>query len=445
MRALAVGCMVLYHAFFLLPITRSWAYPWLLRFDVSVQVFFVLSGFLIYGPYGRAHLRGTPAPTLGRYALRRFARIYPAYWLTLGTMAVLGWVRFSDGAEALQHATLTQSWFPREDTHFVFSAGLGQAWTLVVEVAFYAFVPIWAWAMRSLAAAGRVAPFHQEVLGVGVLLAVGAVSAALVADHALPSQFAILPAHLTSLGWGMLLALMVARRQQRQQERAPGGPEPDWVTAPGGSVSLDVSADLAEALPRRSRLAAVLRRSATEVSWLVAWLVLALGCLRLDEVSAEAGHVRLQHAVNATAAALLVTPVVLGAPGRGWVRRLLTWRPVVFVGVVSYGVYLWHLDLFIDLPGPWRDAPTGPALLGMAAKIGIALLAGVASWFLLEQPLMRWADRRTRGAPDTTPAELTPAPTPTPTSTVAPGPTSPALGGDPAPRPGVALGTGTEP
>lgn len=408
LRALAVGCMVAFHAIFLLQVTWSWAHPWLLRFDMSVEVFFMLSGFLIYGPYSRAHIRGTAPPGLGRYALRRVVRIYPAYWVAVGTMLALGWVRFGDGAELLQHLTLTQGYFPRESSHFVFSSGLGQAWTLVVEVSFYAFVPLWAWAMRRLAVAGRVDPFRQEVAGALMLFAAGLGAATIVAARPLPVPFGVLPTHLTSLSWGMLLAVVATRRSRPSSDR--GDPEPAWVAAEGDVTHVSVSPELADVIdaaptppsprpPAQRRWPAVpgwLRRSTTEVSWLAAWGVMALGCLRLDELSAEPGHVRLVQVVNFAAGVLLVTPVLLGAPGRGWVRWLLTWRPVVFLGVASYGVYLWHLDVFVDLPGPWEPEPTGPALAGMAAKAVVALAAGVASFYLLERPLMRWADRRTR-------------------------------------------------
>jgi peptidoglycan/LPS O-acetylase OafA/YrhL len=323
-------------------------------------------------------------------------------------MAVLGWVRFGDGAEALQHLTLTQGYFPRDGSHFVFSSGLGQAWTLVVEVSFYAFVPGWAWTMRRLAVAGRVDPFRQEVAGALMLFAAGVGAATIVAARPLPVPFGVLPTHLTSLSWGMLLAV-VATRLPRGTRRSD--PEPAWVAAEGDVTHLSVSPGLAEVIgaapapaPPRRRIGVPevpgwLRRSATEVSWLAAWGVMLLGCLRLDELSAEPGHVRLVQVVNFAAGVLLVTPVLLGAPGRGWVRWLLTWRPVVFLGVVSYGVYLWHLDVFVDLPGPWEPEPVGPGLAGMLAKAAVALAAGVTSFYLLERPLMRWADRRTRRVP----------------------------------------------
>jgi len=409
LRAMAVLCMVAYHGFFLAPVTWPWSYPWLLRFDVSVQVFFMLSGFLIYGPYTWAHLRGTRPPALGRYLLRRAARVYPAYWAAVGAMALLGWVHFADGAQVLQHLTLTQGYFPREGAHLVYTPGLGQAWTLVVEVSFYAFVPAWAWAMRRLAAAGRVEPFRQEVAGALMLFAAGVGAGTIVAARTLPIPFAVLPPHLTSLSWGMLLAVLATRLPGRAPALAPApAAEPAWVTTAGDVAHVSISPELAEVVDTatdrpRPDVRERLRGSATELSWLAAWAVLALGCLRLDELSDDPGHLLVLQVVNVTAGALLVTPVMLGAPGRGWVQGLLTWRPLVFLGVVSFGIYLWHLDVLVDLPGTWAAAPSGAALTGMAVKVVVATAAGVASFYLLERPLMRAAahltDRFRRAEP----------------------------------------------
>src|SRR4051794_25264744 len=52
---------------------------------LGVQLFFVLSGFLIFRPFVAAALDGARrAPRLSRYAIRRAARILPGYWLALG-------------------------------------------------------------------------------------------------------------------------------------------------------------------------------------------------------------------------------------------------------------------------------------------------------------------------------------------------------------------------
>src|SRR6478736_1269037 len=54
------------------------------EFRVAVGLFFVLSGFLLARPWIAAARGERPMPSLGRFALRRIARVVPAYWLALG-------------------------------------------------------------------------------------------------------------------------------------------------------------------------------------------------------------------------------------------------------------------------------------------------------------------------------------------------------------------------
>ena len=71
---------------------------------VGVSVFFVLSGFLLYRPFVAGPVK------LRSFALRRVARIYPAYWFALVPMALLDWRGFSSAP--LAFITLTQNYVP---------------------------------------------------------------------------------------------------------------------------------------------------------------------------------------------------------------------------------------------------------------------------------------------------------------------------------------------
>src|SRR3954453_446323 len=115
------------------------------RLDAGVAVFFVISGCLLYRPFARARLTGVAAPATGPYAWRRFLRIVPAYWVALTLITLLfgtsgevfGWpgsAYFFGVGQAYSADT--------------FGGGLTQAWSLTVEVAFYAFLPLWAFGMR---------------------------------------------------------------------------------------------------------------------------------------------------------------------------------------------------------------------------------------------------------------------------------------------------------
>ena len=143
-------------------------------------------------------------------------------------------------------------------------------------------------------------------------------------------------------------------------------------------------------LPRRPRV------PTTEWCWLAAWGLLAVASTRLVAVTDDPADLLVHQAVNRLAAVLLVTPVVLGAAGVGLVARVLTWRPIVVLGLLSYGAYLWHLDVLVDLPGPWVAHPFGPAVGGMLVKLAAAVALGAVSYAVVEQPFMRGAARAVR-------------------------------------------------
>ncbi|BBZ46452.1 acyltransferase family protein [Mycobacterium parmense] len=91
----------------------------------------------------------------------------------------------------------------------------------------------------------------------------------------------------------------------------------------------------------------------------------------------------------AIASVLVVAPVALEQ--RGAVARLLAARPLVWLGTVSYGVYLWHWPIFLALNGE-HTGWTGLQLF--AARCGATLVVAVASWWLIEQPIRRWRPAR---------------------------------------------------
>jgi peptidoglycan/LPS O-acetylase OafA/YrhL len=103
--------------------------------------------------------------------------------------------------------------------------------------------------------------------------------------------------------------------------------------------------------------------------------------------------------VNATLAVLADVPAGLGfalvvaaaVAGGGGAIRWMSVRPLAWVGLVSYGVYMWHVPLLlfarrIDvIPAAYL-----PRLLFILVPV---LLVAAASWYLVERPLIAWAGR----------------------------------------------------
>ncbi len=115
---------------------------------LGVDIFFVLSGFLLSMPWHRAAVEGRSSPNLVRYAIRRFLRIVPPYWFMLLVMlllmsnATIPWdaVGSPEGVKAIiTHVFFVQYLFP--STSGGFAAVNGSVWTLTIEMLFYVTLP----------------------------------------------------------------------------------------------------------------------------------------------------------------------------------------------------------------------------------------------------------------------------------------------------------------
>jgi peptidoglycan/LPS O-acetylase OafA/YrhL len=86
----------------------------------------------------------------------------------------------------------------------------------------------------------------------------------------------------------------------------------------------------------------------------------------------------------------LGTVLILACSREGlWTYRLMAWRPVVQVGVMSYGFYLWHQPLFAYLLAYLRHAQLGAEVPGWQFGLAGVLAYGLAvlSYWFIEQPL----------------------------------------------------------
>ena len=115
--------------------------------NVGVAVFFLLSGFLLYRPFAQARFEGRRRPATLLYAQRRALRIVPAYWVALVCVVLLVG-RSGESATASPVFTpegiITYFGFLQIYDSNTLLGGISAAWTLCVEVTFYALLPLWA-------------------------------------------------------------------------------------------------------------------------------------------------------------------------------------------------------------------------------------------------------------------------------------------------------------
>jgi peptidoglycan/LPS O-acetylase OafA/YrhL len=350
------------------------------RMDGGVAVFFVLSGFLLYRPFIVAHLGERPRPAAGPYLWRRFLRIYPAYWLVLTVVVYV----FQDNDIAN-----VKTFFLFYSLLNIYSIGhvfgpLLQSWTLSTEVAFYVLVPIWALVVvhRSGADPGR--RLRRELIGIATLVVLSAAWKAFVlsaglSDARIGQLKTWLPWWLDLFAIGMLMAV--------------------------GSVAVR---DLGRRTPLRLDTP-----WAPAICWTLAlasfWIVSAGAGLPHTTPAIEHHLLWGQHYLYGLTAAFLVLPAVFGPQGRdsSLIRRFLTTRVMVYLGVISYGIYLWHepwierylswagLETFTvynsDIPFVWHTSRyvSVPFFTLLLAVLALTIASATVSWFTVEKPILR--------------------------------------------------------
>jgi peptidoglycan/LPS O-acetylase OafA/YrhL len=229
-------------------------------------------------------------------------------------------------------------------------------------------LPAYALLMRKLAADREPdARLRMELLGAAALIVVSVVWRAFVFYAGVLPAIAQhwLPGYLDVFGIGMAVAAVHA-----------------WSTQTGGRVAV------CEWAGRHADVCLVLAVGS--------FLVVTLG-LDLPRKIIEIGGLDA-YARNfffTLTALFMLLPAVFGPQDVSLFRRFVRWQPVAFVGIVSYGVYLWHND-FLEQARSWNHYPLFNGNYAMLFTIAFAwsVLVASVSYFLVEQPILRLKDRR---------------------------------------------------
>ncbi|MEO6989845.1 MAG: acyltransferase family protein, partial [Aquihabitans sp.] len=255
-------------------------------------------------------------------------------------------------------------------------AGLPQAWSLNTELTFYLFLPVWATALRHVGRS-RQNVLRAQYVGC-VVLYLGALGfRAWLRWDGRDLGYTWLPAHFDAFALGMAMAVASAAGAAR---RSAGDKRWRADGAPG------VIGQLAD------RPALALGGAVFAYGGVVA-LDMPIG-FDSPTVVQEVAHQVLFGLV----ALLVVLPGAFG-DARGWWRRLLASRPLHGLGVVSYGLYLWHITTLYEIDRRWwPEGPTASASvvttlwLALWATVAATLVA-LASWWVVERPLVEQARR----------------------------------------------------
>lgn len=331
---------------------------------LGVEVFFVLSGYLLASVLLEEHRR-TGAIDTWRYAVRRARRIAPPVAALLAALVVLGPVVAPDAAHRLAGDVaasvvgLTNWHLIAGDSSYFELAGrpssVRHLWSVAVEVQFYALCPF---------LVAGIARLRRRRLAVAALAGGVVASAAVMAVlHRAgdPSRaYYGTDARIGALLTGVLLAVLLAARPA-------AGDRTGWRC----------------------------RRAEQRVDRLGAAALAALGLLFL--VADDRARLSYPGAFLAAQAATVL--VIVAVRRAGPAASALRIEPLRWLGIRSFGIYLWHWPLVV-LFRPGVDvswSPTATALI----TVGLAVLLGSLSYGLAERPQLRRGRATTRrGGPE---------------------------------------------
>jgi len=344
-RALAMATVLVYHANFG-PMPGSW---------VALQIFFVLSGFLIttmLASEARRHGR----ISLTRFYSRRAVRLLPPLLLAVTLVTIYAsFVHVYESSQRVWGDSLAALFYYADYRsalgHAPFLGFFAPTWSLSVEEQFYI---VWAVLLAVAVSRGRRRMAYGMAAAGMVLSAVDRTWLSLAAPHfteavAARTYYAF-DTRADALFFGCLLGLMAADGYFQRL--------PLWV-------------------PR------VLTAAAATAAVVLVWVLFKVPVWSL------ATMVWWQPATT-VASAVLIMYFVLCPHSLG--TRFVGLGVFVFLGELSYTVYLLHFGVYLALePGQrgthWSFWPT--ELLRLAIILGLA----TASWFAIERPLARWRAR----------------------------------------------------
>jgi peptidoglycan/LPS O-acetylase OafA/YrhL len=359
-RAAAVTSVLLYHLFIAHFFTAGY---------LGVDIFFVLSGFLITTLLLREHDRDGKV-ALGRFYGRRALRLFPALAAVMAFAAILALLSLR---EPLAHQTLTGlPWIALYVGNWARATGaaslglMAHAWSLAVEEQFYILWPAALLAILRI----KVRRERTALFLLAVALAETAYRETLFHHGYSVSRLAFgLDTHSDGLLVGCALAFWMASGQARTV-----GPMYSRVAASLGCVAI---------------IAMVLTGNAqTSFQYEYPLTALATGAILWN---------------------LLTYPLRALAAG-------LRSRPALWLGRRSYGLYLWSYPIFYGLP--WPHSMSTP--VRDISEIAASLVVCGLSYRFIEQPFLRLKDRRLSSTPrrsDDGPTHSVQPVVPTPTTT----------------------------
>jgi peptidoglycan/LPS O-acetylase OafA/YrhL len=375
LRAMAAIAIIIGHAWFFTDgfggFTTSLPNRLVVRWDGVVAIFFMLSAFLLYRPMIANRAGGPAPPTTSAYAWRRFLRLYPAYWVALTILAIFPglWGAFSHNWWAFYSLT---DFLDVNHLHSVcpageeFRCGLPQSWTLGIDLTFYVILPLYLLMTAMLTRGRGVLAWLRIELAVAATLSVAS------------------------------LALGGAPFDLRQQAwfRYSFAGNFYWFGIGLAVAVVSVYYSNRRAWPRPLRFIA----DHPGLCWLGGFGVYMVTVLLFSDApfvfSFNNSEYLWMNIIQGLGGLLFFLPAVFGNPNRGLPARILGHPVMMWIGVISYGLLLWHGTVAVMLGSLFGSGEGFWTVL--IAELVIAVPMACLSYYFVERPLMKLKYRSPR-------------------------------------------------
>lgn len=344
LRALAVGLVIVYH---LRPTALVGGF-------IGVDVFFVVSGFLIIGSLVREAAKRASISVLAFYA-RRVRRLFPAsaavlIAVAIGTILLLPQSRWQAVSSDVLFSLLeVQNW--HQALSAVSYAGATQEvsplqhfWSLAVEEQFYLAVPFFLLGIVVVARRVKQPSARFVIAALTVVTGVSFVYSVYLSDHEHTIAYFATTTRIWEIALGGLAALMPPIVENSAR----------WAAG-------------------------------------TSWLGLAAVVVPAFFVTTEMPFPGSVAAIPAFGTAMMLRAGLAARAVRWSASSLWSARPIVFVGDVSYSLYLWHWPVVVFAVAMLDRAPRISEAVGLAA---LSLLLATASYRWIEHPFRNHSPQR---------------------------------------------------
>lgn len=364
-------------------LTGAWR-PFYLFFNLGafgVAIFFLLSGFLLSGPFWQAFDAGRPMPSLRTYALRRAARIVPGYYAALTVSVILATVCFGTALSPTIIGRYVAGLLFISEFHWLtlFPVEVnGALWSIGMEVASYALLPLGWWMLFG---------HRPRLAGWRGRLAFAEVVALALIGHTLLTL--LVPKE--TIGVGFNYGLVGGAKYWMPGFNVLGF---FAVFALGG-----LAAGISALWRGRNGLADLL------VIGGLAGAAVAMSLASGPREPEAPGWLGLPYAFPGFHLGIVVA--LIAFPHAKYLPALSEAGPVRYLAKISFGIYIWHF-LILELLRQGLAPDFGYSGLAdttrwmelVALSLVLAIVAGSLSWYGIEAPCLAWARRRERHPPD---------------------------------------------